>query len=139
VPLAHRIFTTPGISPLVVTTPGGAVELEHQARPASPPPLLVDDLLTPEGLRRAHQRLFAEHGVRYLDCEGGQTILASLHSAGLLDEVFLTITPFVIDESAHAAITKTFDFEAEGASLIAEGRAPADEAWLFRRWRFNQR
>ena len=136
-PLAHRIFTTPGIEPLVVTTPAGASELARLAYPAAPPPLLADDLLSPEGLRRAHRRLFSERGVRYLDCEGGQTVLEALHGARLLDEVFLTITPFVIDESAHAGVIKIFDFEAAGATLIAEGRAAADETWLFRRWRFN--
>jgi riboflavin biosynthesis pyrimidine reductase len=137
--LAHRIFVTPGIEPLVITTPPGAAELGRRARPDDPPPMLVDDLLAPEGLRRAHARLFAEHGVRYLDCEGGQTVLAALHRAGLLDEVFLTVTPFTIDESAHAGVITTFDFAAEGAALIAEGRASADPTWLFRRWRFNER
>jgi riboflavin biosynthesis pyrimidine reductase len=138
-PLAHRLFTTPGIEPLVVTTPLGASELARRAAPAAPPPVLVDDLLAPAGLRHAHTRLFAEHGVRYLDCEGGQTVLEALHTAGLLDEVFLTTTPFAIDESAHTGVIKIFDFEATGATLIAEGRAAADDAWLFRRWRFNRR
>jgi riboflavin biosynthesis pyrimidine reductase len=138
-PLAHRMFTTPGIEPLVLTTPAGAVELACRAQPGPPPPTLVDDLLEPRGLRRAHARLFAEHGVRYLDCEGGQTVLGALHRVGLLDEVFLTITPFAIDESAHDGVIKTFDFEAEGATLVAEGRTAADLTWLFRRWRFNAR
>jgi len=138
-PLTHRIFTSPGIEPLVVTTPPGAAALERRARPGSPPPRLVDDLLTPGGLRRAHARLYAEHRVRYLDCEGGQTVLAALHRAGLLDEVFQTVTPFAIDQSAHDEILTAFDFEAEGATLVAEGRTSADPTWLFRRWRFNER
>jgi hypothetical protein len=33
----------------------------------------------------------------------------------------------------------TFDFEAEGAALIAEGRTAVDERWRFQRWRFNAR
>ena len=136
-PLGHRIFTTPGIEPLVVTTAVGAVELQRRARPGPPPPMLVEDLLAPRGLRDAHARLLGEHGVRYLDCEGGQTVLAALRNAGLLDEVFLTVTPFVIDVSAHDGVVTTFDFEAEGATLIAEGRTAADERWLFRRWRFS--
>jgi riboflavin biosynthesis pyrimidine reductase len=138
-PLGHRIFTTPGIEPLVVTTPAGAAELERRARLAAPPPMVVEDLLAPRGLRDAHSRLLAEHRVRYLDCEGGQTVLAALRNAGLLDEVFVTVTPFVIDVSAHDDVLTTFDFEAEGATLIAEGRTAADERWLFRRWRFSSR
>ena len=138
-PLAHRIFTTADIEPLVVTTPAGAAELGRRAGPGAPPPTLIDDVLEPDGLRRAHARLFAEHGVRYLDCEGGQTVLEALHGAGLLDEVFLTVTPFVIDPSAHACVIETFDFEAEGATLVGEGRTAADPTWLFRRWRFNGR
>ena len=138
-PLGHRMFTTPGIEPLVVTTAAGAAELERCAAPAAPPPMLVGDLLKPAGLERAHERLFSAHGVRYLDCEGGSTVLAALHAAGLLDEVFLTITPFAVDETARQGVLKMFDFEAEGAALIAEGRAAADESWLFRRWRFSER
>jgi riboflavin biosynthesis pyrimidine reductase len=63
--------------------------------------MVVEELLEPAGLRRAHARLFSELGVRYLDCEGGQTVLRRLHARGLLDEVFLTSTPLVVDEAAH--------------------------------------
>jgi len=138
-PLTHRVFTTPGIEPLVVTTPLGAAEVTGRAGAAAPPAMVVDDLLESVGLRRAQQRLFAQWGVGYLDCEGGQTLLNALHAAGLLDEVFLTTTPFVIDEAAHEGVIRTFDFEAEGATLIAEGRAAADPSWRFQRWRFSQR
>jgi riboflavin biosynthesis pyrimidine reductase len=138
-PLGHRIFTTPGIEPLVVTTAAGAAELERRARPAGPPPTVVEDLVDPRGLRRAHARLFVEHGVRYLDCEGGQTVLNALRAAALLDEVFLTVTPFAVDVTAHEGVVRTFDFEAEGAALIAEGRTGADARWRFQRWRFSAR
>jgi riboflavin biosynthesis pyrimidine reductase len=138
-PLAHRLFTTPGIDPLVLTTPAGLAELQRRAAPEPPPPAMVGALEDPEGLARAHARLFSDHGVRYLDCEGGQTVLEALHAAGLLDEVFLTVTPYVVDESAHAGVLRIFDFEAEGAQLVAEGRTAADETWLFRRWRFSAR
>jgi 2,5-diamino-6-(ribosylamino)-4(3H)-pyrimidinone 5'-phosphate reductase len=138
-PLDHRIFTTPGIHPLVVTTPEGGAEIRRRAGATVPPPLVMDALLDPAGLRRAHARLFADFGVRYLDCEGGETVLKALRGAGLLDEVFLTVTPHVVDETAHSGVLKIFDFEAEGARLIAEGHATADPAWRFRRWRFSER
>src|SRR5262249_29437486 len=89
-PLEHRVFTTPGIEPRRVTTPLGSVELTGRARTGAPLPMVVESLLEPAGLRRAQQRLFGEWDVRYLDCEGGQTLLVALHGAGLLDEVFLT-------------------------------------------------
>ena len=138
-PLDHRIFTTPGIHALVVTTPEGGAEMRRRAGVAAPPPLVIERLRDPEGLRRAHGRLFADLGVRYLDCEGGETVLRALRAAGLLDEVFLTTTPHVVDAAAHDGVLTIFDFEAAGARLIAEGHATADPAWRFRRWRFNER
>jgi riboflavin biosynthesis pyrimidine reductase len=138
-PLAHRLFTTPGAAPLVVTTPAGFAELQRRAGPATLPAALVADVAHHEGLVAAHARLFNEYGVRYLDCEGGQTVLGALHAARLLDEVFLTVTPYVIDVSAHEGVLTIFDFEAEGAQLVAEGRTAADERWVFRRWRFSER
>src|SRR5437879_536054 len=101
--------------------------------------LMVEPLGEPEALRRAHARLFAERSVRYLDCEGGQTVLRALRQAGLLDEVFLTETDVVVDESRHRNVLKIFEFEQEGADLIAEGRTGDDSPWRFRRWRFSRR
>jgi hypothetical protein len=51
----------------------------------------------------------------------------------------VTVTDVAIDESLHAGVVKIFDFEAEGAALVAEGRIGEDSPWRFRRWRFNQR
>jgi riboflavin biosynthesis pyrimidine reductase len=136
-PPAHRVFTTPGIEPLVVTTPSGAGEIRRHA--GSPPPLLVEELREPAGLGRAHRRLSGEAGVRYLDVEGGATLLRALRAARLLDEVFVTITPVEVDAAAHAEVQRIFEFQAEGARLVAEGVAEADARWRFRRWRFSER
>ena len=38
-------------------------------------------------------RLRSEHGVRSILCEGGPTLNASLFGAGLVDELFLTVSP----------------------------------------------
>ena len=46
---------------------------------------------------------------------GGRESPACLHAAGLLDEVFVTLTDVVIDETAHEGVPKIFDFESEGA------------------------
>jgi riboflavin biosynthesis pyrimidine reductase len=123
----------------MLTTDAGAADLRACGIAAKGAELMVEPLGEPEALRRAHARLFAERGVRYLDCEGGQTVLRALRRAGVLDEVFLTETDVVVDESRHRSVLKIFDFEQEGAGLIAEGRTGDASPWRFRRWRFNPR
>ena len=133
-PPQHPILTTPGLFPIIVTTPAGRDELaRRRIRDAA---IVVEPLLEPEGLTRAHARLSAEHGVRYIACEGGQTLLAALHAARLLDEMFVTTTDVVVDRSAHEGVLTIFDFAAEGAMLMAEGRLPPGGVYRFRRWRF---
>jgi riboflavin biosynthesis pyrimidine reductase len=99
----------------------------------------VEAVPEPPALRRAHQRLFAEHGVRYVACEGGETMLRALRQAGLLDEIFLTTTDVVVDIGAHEDVLSIMDFARAGAALVAEGRTRPDSSWLFRRWRLNRR
>ncbi len=138
--LTSPLFNTPGMDVFVVTTPDAAAVLaERRARTMTAVSLLAEDVLEAAGLRRAHERLFAERGVRSLACEGGEKILRALREAALLDEVFVTVTDRVIDESAHEGVLKIFDFASEGADLIAEGRISPSSGWSFRRWRFNAR
>jgi riboflavin biosynthesis pyrimidine reductase len=133
------VFNTPGVGVIVVGT--GWAEAALCARGAAQRGVrfIVERVLEPAGLRRAHERVMSEFGVRYLACEGGETILRALHQAGLLDEVFVTVTDTVIDASQHAGVLEIFDFEREGAQLIAAGRTSPDSGWTFRRWRFNAR
>jgi len=133
------VFNTPGVEAIVVTTEKGAADLRAGGAPARGVELIVEALEDPAGLHRAHARLFAERGVRYLDCEGGQTVLAALHRANLLDEVFVTETDVTVDGARHAGVLRIFDFDREGAELIADGVVPEDARWRFRRWRFNRR
>ena len=136
---ALAVFNTPGVEVIMLTTDAGAADLRACGIAARGADLMVEPLGEPEALRRAHARLFAERGVRYLDCEGGQTVLRALRRAGLLDEVFLTETDVVVDESRHRSVLKIFDFEQEGADLIAEGCTGDASPWRFRRWRFDRR
>jgi riboflavin biosynthesis pyrimidine reductase len=134
IPPRHPMLTTRGLPVIIVTTPAGRVELGR--RGITEPTLVVEPLLEPDGLARAHARLRAEHGVRYLSCEGGPTVFAALRAAGLLDEMFVTTTDVVVDRTAHERVLTLFDFGAERATLIAEGRLEPAGAYAFRRWRF---
>ena len=131
------VFNAPGVDVIVVGTESAAAALA--ARGVTDVDVLVESVLEPAGLRRAHARLFADRGVRYLACEGGERILRALLGAGLLDEVFVTSTHVVVDETAHEGVLKIFDFESEGADLIAEGKTTPTSEWTFRRWRFHAR
>jgi riboflavin biosynthesis pyrimidine reductase len=135
----HPVFNTPGMDVIVVGTTIAEATLTARSARDKDIDFIVEPVLEPDGLRRAHERLFAERGVRYLACEGGETVLRALHRAGLLDEVFLTSTDAVIDESQHEGVRKILDFEGEGATLIAEGKTSPASGYTFRRWRFNER
>jgi riboflavin biosynthesis pyrimidine reductase len=133
------VFNTPGVGVIVVGTEWGAAAMAARGAADKGIAFVVDRVLEPAGLLAAHRRLTAGFGVRYLACEGGETILRALHGAGVLDEVFVTMTDVEIDRSAHEGVLTIFDFEAEGAALIAEGRTSPASSWVFRRWRFNSR
>ena len=135
----HPVFNTPGMDVIVVGTTVAEATLTARGAADKGVAFITESVLEPDGLRRAHARLFAERGVRYLACEGGETVLRALHAAGLLDEVFLTTTDAVVDESAHEGVLRILDFEGEGAKLIAEGTTSATSGYTFRRWRFNDR
>ena len=135
VPPEHPMLTTPGLTPIILTTPLGRLELER--RGIHDAAIIVEPLLEPGGLSRAHARLRVEHGVRYLACEGGQTVLGALRRARLLDEMFVTTTDVLVDRAAHDGVITTFDFGAERATLVAEGRLEPHGVYIFRRWRFG--
>jgi riboflavin biosynthesis pyrimidine reductase len=131
------VFNTPGMDVIVVTTTIGEATLSVRGVRDKGARFVVEDVREPAGLRRAHERLRAEHGVRYLACEGGETVLHALRAAKLLDEVFVTVTDVDVDESEHEGVLKIFDFE--GATLVAEGATDQQSRWRFRRRRFNER
>lgn len=137
--LEVRMFDTPGVDVLVVTTGHGARRLRSQGSDRKGVTLLVagEEKLGPGELVKAHQRLFADFRVRYLDCEGGTSILDALHDAGMVDEIFVTVTDVRIEPSEHEGVMRLFTLE--GARLIAEGRIASDAGYVFQRWRFNER
>lgn len=139
--LAAPIFNTPGLEVVVITTGAGAESLRSRGGGDRRLAIVVaaDEKIDAAGLAAAHRRLLREFGVRYLDCEGGAVVLESLHRAQLLDEIFVTVTEVHVEPTEHREVRRIFDFEAEGARLIGEGRTGSDPGYVFRRWRFNQR
>ena len=139
--LRAPIFNTPRLEVIIITTGAGARLLDARGGNEKRFATLVagEEKIGSGGLGTAHERLFGEFGVRYLDCEGGAVMLESLHQARLLDEIFVTITDVHVEPTDRRELKRLFDFEAEGARLIGEGRTDADPGYVFRRWRFNQR
>ena len=139
--LEAPMFTTPDLAVIIVTTDPGAGLLRSRGSEERSITVLVagQEEIEPTGLVRSHERLAAEFGVRYLDCEGGAMTLESLHAAGILDEVFVTLTDVHVEPAEHAAVKGIASFGAEAGRLIAEGRTAADGGYLFRRWRVNER
>jgi len=135
------MFNTPHLVVIIITTGAGARLLRARGSHEKGLTMFVAaaERIDSVGLSRSHERLFGEFGVRYLDCEGGAVMLESLHQAHLLDEVFVTVTDAHVEPTEHAEVKRIFDFQAEGACLIGEGRTASDPGYIFRRWRFNQR
>ncbi len=139
--LGVPMFNTSHLRVIIITTVAGARLLRSRGSDEKSLTIFVagEEGIASAGLSSSHERLFDEFGVRYLDCEGGAVVLRSLHQTHLLDEVFVTVTDIDVEATEHTDIKRVFDFEAEGARLISEGRTVSDPGYVFRRWRFNQR
>ncbi len=141
VDLAAPLFNTPGLAAVVVTTAVGAARLRAAGSEARGVGVMVagdDGDIGPDGLVRVHERLSEDLGVRYLDCEGGVVVLDALRRAGLLDEIFVTVTDARVDPAAHQGIKRVVPAQ-EGARLVGEDGIATDAGYRFQRWRFNER
>jgi riboflavin biosynthesis pyrimidine reductase len=83
-----------------------------------------------EALRRAQ----AEHGVRSVLCEGGPTLNAAMLAEGVLDELFLTVSPLLAGGPAPLTILThgepvplelRWALEGDGALFLRYALAPA--------------
>ena len=78
-------------------------------------------------------RLREEHGVRSIMCEGGPTLNSHLYAAGLVDELFLTLSPKVSGGAAALTIVAGSDLvEPAEMELVS---VAAGDGELFTRWR----
>ncbi len=135
------IFNTSELTAIVVTTDAGARRLRSEGSDGKGITIVLvsEERIESSGLIRAHERLFDELDVRYLDCEGGAVVLAAFQRAGILDEIFVTVTDIHVEPSEHEGVRRILPLEPGPARLIAEGRTASDPGYLFQRWRLNDR
>ena len=82
-------------------------------------------------------KLREQHGVRSILCEGGPTLNSHLFAAGLVDELFLTMSPKVSGGAAALTIVAGRDL-VEPTELELVSVAAGDDE-LFTRWRTRSR
>jgi riboflavin-specific deaminase-like protein len=93
----------------------------------------IEYLRVGDDLPLAMSKLREEHGVRSMLCEGGPTLNSHLFAAGLVDELFLTMSPKVCGGAAALTIVAGRDL-VEPAEMGLVSVAAGDDQ-LFTRWR----
>ena len=89
----HARGLAPNPLAVVLSRSGDLPDIELLTDPEQPRAVFTGDDADPaSALRRVRQ----EHGVRSLLCEGGPTQLGSLFASGLVDELFLALSPVVV-------------------------------------------
>ena len=101
VPRERRYFRRSDFARIVVTGTTGAQALD--------PAVAATDWIVVAGaetvdLAAALRVLRAEHGIRWLLCEGGPTLNYGLLAAGLVDELFLTLAPKLVAGSGPTIV-----------------------------------
>ncbi|HLH06075.1 MAG TPA: dihydrofolate reductase family protein [Terriglobales bacterium] len=93
---AYRCFDCEHVDPIVLTSRAGAARLAR--RSANPGLQIIAAGEEAVDLPEAMQLLQRNFEIRYLLCEGGPTLYASMSRAGLIDEKFLTVAPIEVGE-----------------------------------------
>lgn len=78
---------------VVLSRSGDLPDIEMLSDPEQPRAVFTGEEADPA---QAFARLRSEHGIRSLLCEGGARILGSLLAAGLVDELFLALSPQLV-------------------------------------------
>ncbi len=99
IPIEIPLFAEPDAA--IVAFTGRAPDLHGVAADVRVEPLADG----PEALPDAMGRLSRDYGIRTLLCEGGPTLFAALLHAGLVDELFLTLSPSLTGGDSGPSIT----------------------------------
>jgi riboflavin-specific deaminase-like protein len=96
----------------------------------------IEYLRVGEDLPLLLTRLREEYGVRSILCEGGPTLNSHLFAAGLVDELFLTLSPKVSGGAAALTIVAGRSLVEPAEMGLVSVAAGDDE--LFTRWRIRR-
>ncbi|MGH6992981.1 MAG: dihydrofolate reductase family protein, partial [Caulobacteraceae bacterium] len=101
----EAVFHTPGVRAVILTTAGGRERLlsAHGERLAEVEIRVAEGEAAKVSPAAALKALHDEFGVRRLLTEGGPTLLSSFLAEGLLDELFLTLSPRIAGREASEA------------------------------------
>jgi riboflavin-specific deaminase-like protein len=122
------LLNEPDARIVIATSSDGTLDFEHAAS--------VEYLRVPALDGRADvaailHALRRDHGVRSVVCEGGPTLNESLLADGLVDELFLSLSPLIVGGAERALADATPDHAPRGARLLSV--ATADD-YLFLRY-----
>jgi riboflavin-specific deaminase-like protein len=125
-PVDAPLFADPGSRIVVVTN-------SDREPPACAAELIVERVPGEElDLVAGAQRLRERHGVRAMLLEGGPTLLAAMLAVGLVDELFLSIAPVLVEGTEPSLVEGTAFERDPGLELVS---VLEHESFLFLRYR----
>jgi len=135
--LRHPGLADPTLEVVAITTDAGAAALRRQAVPGHVEIRGMGDRVDPNDVLLT----LALHGARLVLCEGGPHLFGQLVSAGLVDELFLTVAPQLAGRSAAIPRLSLVEDVAFGVAdapwaRLADLRRAGDH--LFARYRLNE-
>jgi riboflavin-specific deaminase-like protein len=131
---ASRTLELPADAPLLADPGSRIVVLTNSDRepPACAAELVVERLPGPElDLTAGVERLRTVHGVRAMLHEGGPTLLAAMLAAGLVDELFLTVSPLLVGGGEPSVVEGTAFERPRGMQLQS---VLSHESYLYLRY-----
>lgn len=139
--LAEKVFWTPGVRALILTTARGQAHLLQQCdTPLSPTTevrvLPGHDALEPHDIAST---LYGEYGVNLLLHEGGPTFFSAFLTTRLVDELFLTIAPQIVGsglrrERPPFAVAANFDVQEALRGNLMSVKRPHRGSHLYLRY-----
>jgi len=141
--LERAIFRTPAIRTVVITTSAGRDELTRRGA-ATLGSVEIHALNSSSGSiapRAILQLLQSQFGVNRLLHEGGPTLFGQFLAAGVVDELFLTLSPQIAGRKGDAtrpAVVQGVEFVPDSAPWFQMVSVKENAAYLYLRYRRRQ-